>query len=211
MATRTFSQVVTGIEELRDIIGNPQPVSVKKQISDLDQHCRAFIVLSPFLLIGTANGAGGCDVSPKGDSPGFVQVLDSQTLVIPERPGNRRGDTLVNILENPHVGLLFIIPGIEDTLRVNGRAAIVADEELLNLTVHQGKRPVLTIVVQVQEAFLHCAKAFKRSHLWDADAQVPRENLPSLAQMVHDHTNHEVCSLDELEDYIKQSYETRLY
>ena len=211
MATRTFSQVVTGIEELRSVIGNPQPVSVKKQISDLDQHCCAFISLSPFLLIGTSNGVGRCDVSPKGDSPGFVQVLDNQTLVIPERPGNRRGDTLVNILENPHVGLLFIIPGIEDTLRVNGRATIVMDEELLDLTAHQGKRPVLAIAVQVQEAFLHCAKAFKRSHLWDADSQVPRNKLPSLAQMVQDHTNHEVCSLDDLEDYIKQSYETRLY
>lgn len=211
MATRTFSQVVTGIEELRSIIGDPQPISVKKQISSLDQHCRAFISLSPFLLIGTSNGAGGCDVSPKGDAPGFVQVLDSHTLVIPERPGNRRGDTLVNILENPNVGLLFIIPGIEDTLRVNGKAAIVKDDELLDLTAHQGKRPVLNIVVQVQEAFLHCAKAFKRSHLWDADAQVPRNNLPSLAQMVHDHTNHEACSLDELENYIEQSYKTRLY
>ena len=211
MATRTFSQVVTGIEELRSVIGNPQPVSVKKQISDLDQHCCAFIYLSPFLLIGTSNGAGRCDVSPKGDSPGFVQVLDSQTLVIPERPGNRRGDTLVNILENPHVGLLFMIPGIEDTLRVNGRAAIIRDEELLDLTAHQGQRPVLNIVVQVKEAFLHCAKAFKRSRLWELDSQVPRNKLPSLAQMVHDHTNHEVCSLDELEDYIKEGYEKRLY
>ena len=211
MTTRAFSQTVTGIEELRSVIGNPQPVSVQKQISELDQHCRAFINLSPFLLIGTSNGAGRCDVSPKGDSPGFVQVLDSKTLIIPERPGNRRGDTLVNILENPHVGLLFIIPGIEDTLRVNGRATIVKDEELLDLTAHQGQRPVLTIAVQVQEAFLHCAKAFKRSHLWDADSQVPRNKLPSLAQMVQDHTNHEVCSLDELEEYIKQSYETRLY
>ncbi|PKB73184.1 MAG: phosphohydrolase [SAR202 cluster bacterium Io17-Chloro-G7] len=211
MAVRTFSQPVTHIDELRSIIGVPQPISVKKQISDLDRHCCAFIALSPFLLIGTSNGAGRCDVSPKGDSPGFVQVLDSETLLIPERPGNRRGDTLVNILENPHVGLLFMIPGIEDTLRVNGRATIVKDEELLDLTAHQGKRPVLTIAVHVQEAFLHCAKAFKRSNLWDADAQVPRNKLPSLAQMVLAHTNHEVCSLDELEDYIKQSYETRLY
>ena len=104
-----------------------------------------------------------------------------------------------------------MIPGIEDTLRVNVRAAIVRDEELLDLTAHEGKRPVLTITVQVQEAFLHCAKAFKRSHLWDADAQVPRKNLPSLAEMVYDHTNQEVCSLEELEDYIQQSYETRLY
>jgi len=211
MATRTFSQVVTGIEELRKIIGEPQPISVKKQISALDQHCFLFIELAPFLLIGTSNADGRCDVSPKGDSPGFVKVLDSQTLIIPERPGNKRGDTLINILENPHVGLLFMIPGIEDTLRVNGRASIVMDEELLDLTAHQGKRPTLTITVQVQEAFLHCAKAFKRSHLWDADAQVPRKSLPSLAEMVHDHSNQEVCSLEELEDYIKQSNETRLY
>ncbi len=171
MAVRTFSQPVTHLDELRSIIGDPQPISVKKQFSDLDRHCCAFISLSPFLLIGTSNGAGRCDVSPKGDSPGFVQVLDNETLLIPERPGNRRGDTLVNILENPHVGLLFMIPGIEDTLRVNGRATIVKDEELLNLTAHQGKRPVLNIAVQVQQAFLHCAKAFKRSHLWDASKE----------------------------------------
>lgn len=211
MAPRTFSNVVTSTEELRNIIGSPQPVSLKKQIPELDQHCRQFISLSPFVLIGTSNGTGRCDVSPKGDSPGFVKVLDSQTLVIPERPGNRRGDTLVNILENPHVGLLFLIPGIEDTLRVNGRAAIVTDEELLQLTTHQGKLPVLAVTVQVQEAFLHCAKAFKRSRLWDPESQTPRNALPSLAQMVHDHTNHEICSLGELEDYIETSYETRLY
>ena len=142
MATRTFSQAVNGIEELRSILGEPQPVSIKKQIGHLDKHCRAFISLSPFLLIGTSNSTGRCDVSPKGDAPGFVQVLDDHTLVIPERPGNRRADTLANILENPHVGLLFIVPGVEDTLRVNGQATIVMDEELLDLTAHQGKRPV---------------------------------------------------------------------
>ena len=141
-------------------------LAVQKQISALDHHCRAFISRSPFLLVGTANGTGVCDVSPKGDPAGFVQVLDDNTLVIPDRPGNRRADTLVNILENPQVGLLFLIPGVEDTLRVNGRAHIVQDEELLERTAVKGRKPLLVIVVDVQEAFLHCAKAFKRSLLW---------------------------------------------
>jgi PPOX class probable FMN-dependent enzyme len=211
MAISTFRQVITGEDQLREILGHPIEMAVKKQISTLDQHCRDFIARSPFLLIGTANGAGVCDVSPKGDPPGFVQVLDDNTLVIPDRPGNRRADTLVNILENPQVGLLFMIPGIEDTLRVNGRAHIVQDEELLERTAVQGRKPLLTIVVDVEEAFLHCAKAFKRSRLWAAESQAPRGELASLAKMVMDHTGYDACTLHELEEKVEESYKTELY
>jgi PPOX class probable FMN-dependent enzyme len=186
-------------------------MAVQKQISALDHHCRDFIARSPFLLIGTASGAGVCDVSPKGDPTGFVQVLDDNTLVIPDRPGNRRADTLTNILENPQVGLLFMIPGIEDTLRVNGRAHIVQDEDLLERTAVRGKKPLLAIVVEVEEAFLHCAKAFKRSRLWDPESQAPRGELATLAKMVMDHTGYDACTLDELEEKVEESYKTDLY
>ena len=211
MATRTFHDVVTGQEELRELVGQPNELTVQMVLPALDQHCRAFIAHSPFLLIGTSNSAGRGDVSPKGDPPGFVQVLDDRTLVIPDRPGNRRLDTLMNIVVNPEVGLLFLVPGMEETLRVNGRATIVRDEELLDSTIVNGKRPLLAIVVEVHEAFLHCAKAFKRSHLWDADSRVERGEIASLAQMLMDQTNPEDCTIEDLEDFIEESYKTTLY
>jgi PPOX class probable FMN-dependent enzyme len=211
MATRTFHDVVTGQEELRELVGQPNELTVQMVLPALDQHCRAFIAHSPFLLIGTSNSAGRGDVSPKGDPPGFVQVLDDRTLVIPDRPGNRRLDTLMNIVGNPEVGLLFLVPGMEETLRVNGRATIVRDEELLDSTIVNGKRPLLAIVVEVHEAFLHCAKAFKRSRLWDADSRVERGEIASLAQMLMDQTNPEDCTVEDLQDFIDESYKTTLY
>lgn len=211
MATRTFQEAITETEELRELVGEPLDLALRKQLSSLDEHCRDFIAHSPFLLMGTSNATGTADVSPKGDPPGFVQVLDDRTLVIPDRPGNRRLDSLMNILENPQIGLLFLVPGVEETLRVNGRATIVRDEELLDSATVNGKRPHLAIVVEVQEAFLHCAKALKRSHLWDHDSQVERGELPSMAQMMMDHASPSDCSIDELEERIEESYRTRLY
>ena len=139
---------------------------MKKCIPSLDRHCREFIERSPFLCIGTSGAGGRADVSPRGDPPGFVQVLDDNTLFIPDRPGNNRLDTMTNIIENPNVGLLFLVPGFDDTLRVNGRATIVRDEALAQAAVVNGKEPKVGIRVEVEEAFLHCAKAFKRSRLW---------------------------------------------
>ena len=211
MATTTFRQTVKNEDELRQILGHPNELSLGKEIYALDEHCRNFIARSPFLLIGTANANGKGDVSPKGDPAGFVQVLDDHTLVIPDRPGNRRADSLVNLIENPQVGLLFLVPGVEETLRVNGTATIVQDEELLARMEVQGKTPQLGIVVEVREAFLHCAKAFKRSHLWDAESQIERSELPSLAKMVVDHTKTESCTLEEMEEYIYEANRTTMY
>ncbi len=211
MATTTFRQTVKNEDELRQILGHPNELSLGKEIYALDEHCRNFIARSPFLLIGTANANGKGDVSPKGDPAGFVQVLDDHTLVIPDRPGNRRADSLVNLIENPQVGLLFLVPGVEETLRVNGTATIVQDEELLARMEVQGKTPQLGIVVEVREAFLHCAKAFKRSHLWDAESQIERSELPSLAKMVVDHTKTESCTLEEMEEYIDEANRTTMY
>jgi PPOX class probable FMN-dependent enzyme len=164
-----FSAVVTDETELRGLIAPPRELVLRKQLETLDDHCRAFIGALPFVLVASADAIGRCDVSPRGDAPGFVQVYDETTLVIPDRPGNRRLDTLCNILANPQLGLLFLIPGVEETLRVNGRACLVRDEAVLERCVVQGKRPTLAVAVEVREVFFHCAKAFKRSRLWQPE------------------------------------------
>jgi PPOX class probable FMN-dependent enzyme len=189
MAVATaFQQRITSAEELRELLGEPSETVQKKQLDRLDEHCRAFIAHAPFLLLGTSNGSGECDVSPKGDAPGFVRTLDDRTLVIPDRPGNRRIDTLSNILENPRVGLLFLIPNVQETLRVNGQASIIRDEALLEEMTARGKRPLLAIAVEVEEAFIHCPKAFIRSSLWDA-ARIDRPRpIATLARIIVDHT-----------------------
>jgi PPOX class probable FMN-dependent enzyme len=185
-ASPTSLDRVTSAEDLRQILGKPSENAVRKQLAALDVHCRAFIARSPFLVLSTSSAAGVCDASPKGDVPGFVLVLDERTLVIPDRPGNRRADSLLNIVDNPHVGLLFVIPGMPETLRVNGSASIIRDPRLLECMAVEGKRPQLGILVQVQECYLHCAKAFLRSKLWDPERYMPRSEMPSLAKMIQD-------------------------
>lgn len=206
-----FDEIITEETGLRAFLGEPSELVVRKQIGALDAHCRAFIALAPFLVIGTTSADGRCDASPRGDPPGFVQVLDERRLVIPERPGNRRADTLRNILQTGAIGLLFIIPGVEETLRVNGRAWLTRDTSLLAGMAVRGKAPTLAIGVEVEEAFLHCAKAFKRSGLWESATWPERAALPSLARMLLDQVG--PCELTEagLERDIETSYATRLY
>ncbi len=211
MQPHAFTDRVTSREALREIIGEPTDLVVRKQLAALDPHCRAFIARSPFLLLGTSSASGTCDVSPRGDAPGFVQILDEGTLVIPERPGNRRNDSLRNILDNPRIGLLFMIPGIEETLRVNGSACIVRDEAILDRSAHRGRRPLLAIGVAVEEAFLHCAKAFKRSQMWDPASWAARGEIPSLARMVIDQVPNSGMTVDALERRLEDNYATQLY
>jgi uncharacterized protein len=181
-------QRIADVATLRELVGTPSERAVRKQLAALDRHCRAFIARSPFLLLGTSGLDGRCDVSPKGDRPGFVLVLDERTLVIPDRPGNKRLDSLQNIVANPHVGLLFLIPGMDETLRVNGTAELVRDDELLERTAVDGKRPLLGIVVHIEETFLHCARSFLRAQLWDPEHFMARDEMPSLARMITDQT-----------------------
>jgi hypothetical protein len=171
-------------EQLRDLYALAGGLALRKSIGFLDRHARAFIALSPFLTLATQAPDGRADVSPRGDPPGFVKVLDAGRLLIPDRSGNNRLDSLSNILANPAVGLLFLIPGFEDTLRVNGRARLTRDPALLAGMEMQGKAPKCGIEVSVDEVFFHCAKAFKRARLWDAEAQVPRTALPGLGRMI---------------------------
>jgi PPOX class probable FMN-dependent enzyme len=205
-----FSRVVTTQHELREIAGTPSDGAVRKQLARLDAHCLAFIARSPFVLVGTAGAAGRCDVSPRGDAPGFVLALDEGTLLLPERPGNRRVDTLSNIIENPHVGLLFLIPGLEETLRVNGRAVIVRDADLLERMAVQGKAPRLGIGVAVEEAYIHCAKSFKRARLWHEEAKIDRSTFPSLARIVMDQLQLTDCTVEELDQMFEADYQ-KLY
>jgi len=208
-AGRTFRDVVASQEALRALIGEPADPVPRERLSSLDDHCRAFIARSPFLLVGTSSAAGLSDVSPRGDAPGFVRVLDDQTLAIPDRVGNRRIDSLLNILENPHAGLLFMIPGVDETLRVNGRAMLVRDEDLLAGMAAQGKRPNLAVAVSVEECFLHCPKAFLRSGLWDTSRFVARTAMPSLARILLDQTRPSDRSAEEHERIV-QDEERRL-
>jgi hypothetical protein len=166
MTTSKFKDIITSEEQLRDLIGFPTDKTAYNWLAYLDEQCQNFIAQSPFVLIGTVDASGACDVSPRGDGPGFVVVLDEQTLLIPERPGNRRADTLNNILQTSAVGLLFLIPGSEETLRVNGHGYLVRDTTLLERAAAKGKLPLLAIGVEVQECFVHCANALKRSKLW---------------------------------------------
>jgi uncharacterized protein len=202
---RAFEHVITSEQQLREMLGVPSTRAVMKERPALDSHCVAFIERSPFVLISTSGQDGRCDVSPKGDAPGFVRVLDDRRLLIPDRPGNKRLDSMRNLLGNPHVGLLFLIPGREETLRVNGGAWITQDPQLLDLCVVEDKRPLLAIGVEVQECFLHCAKAFRRSHMWSPETWPAPDALPSMACMLFDQIKPEGTTLSDYERDIAES------
>lgn len=206
-----FDHVVTSEQEIREIVGVPAARSVQKERSTLDAHFRAFIAHSPFLLMATADADGRCDVSPKGDAPGFVLVLDERRLVIPDRPGNKRLDGMANLLANPHVGLIFLVPGREETLRVNGRAWITKDPVLLGRCVAQGKTPLVAFGVEVEQCFLHCVKAFRRSHLWVHDEWPSPDALPSLAQVLFDQIQPAGVTLQDYACEIEEGDRKRMY
>ena len=196
-------------DALRQIYGNPIERARLKSLRALDAHCRRFIELSPFLCMGSV-GPHGADVTPRGDQPGFVHILDERTLAIPDWPGNNRIDSLTNLAANPQVGLLFFIPGFDETLRVNGTAAISADPAMVARWTVNGKNPRSALIVTIGEAFLHCGKALIRSRLWQADAQVDRAAMPSYGRMLKDQI--EICdSAEEIESSVFEGYRTRLY
>ena len=170
---------VSSEERLREIIGGPSALVAAKVADRLNDLTRQFVERSPFVCVATSRPDGGLDISPRGDPAGFVRILDDRRLLIPERPGNRLADTLTNLLADPRIGLLFLIPGVGDTFRVNGRAAIVDDPVLLAESAVEGRAPKLGVLVTVEEAFTHCPKALIRSDLWNPERHVDREELPS--------------------------------
>jgi hypothetical protein len=181
---RLTTQTIGDETTLRALLGEPLELVKAKIVSRLTAGTRPFIERSPFMCLATSDDAGRCDVSPRGDPAGFVRILDDQTLLVPDRPGNKLADSLRNILRNPHVGLLFVIPGVTDTFRVNGRATIITDPELLAPCAVEGKVPRLGILVDVEEAYTQCSKAFIRSHLWDPSRHVDRASLPTNGEIL---------------------------
>jgi uncharacterized protein len=171
---------------LRELYGSPSERAIKKQLPALDHHCCAFIALSPFVVVASGRTDGGMDASPRGDAPGFVAVLDDHTLLIPDRPGNNRVDTMSNIVDNPHIGLLFLVPGMNETLRVNGSVRITTDATLLAPLAVSGKLPRAGLLVTVEEAYLQCPKALVRSDLWNPEKHVDRRAFPTMSEMLAD-------------------------
>ncbi|MCO1595501.1 pyridoxamine 5'-phosphate oxidase family protein [Micromonospora sp. RHAY321] len=200
---------ITSHEELRDLLGVPNARAVDKERVRLHQRDREWLAAAPFCLVATAGADGTCDVSPKGDPAGFALVLDDTTIALPERPGNRRADGYRNILDNPHVGLLFMIPGRTDTLRINGRARLVRDAPWFDDMVVKGHRPVLAVVVEIEQIFYHCAKAFLRSALWQPETWQP-EVLPSRARLVKE-VEAPTENLEDLERHYGPEYAKNIY
>ncbi|MET7861800.1 pyridoxamine 5'-phosphate oxidase family protein [Micromonospora taraxaci] len=200
---------ITTHEELRALLGTPQARAANKDRARLHELDREWLAASPFCLVATAGADGSCDVSPKGDPAGFALVLDDTTIALPERPGNKRADGYHNIIDNPHVGLLFMIPGRTDTLRINGRARLVGDAPWFDDMVVKGHRPVLAMVVEIEQIFYHCAKAFLRSALWKPDTWQP-DLLPSRARMVKE-LEAVTESLEDLERHYGPDYAKKIY
>jgi PPOX class probable FMN-dependent enzyme len=200
---------ITDLESLHAHFGAMSTISAHKVMPRLDRHSRAFIALSPFLVLATADGDGGVDASPRGDAPGFVAMPDDTTLIVPDRPGNRRVDSFANVIRHPGVGLIFFVPGFDETLRVNGTGRLVTDAALLAPLEAQGKVPATGLLVAVTEAFFHCGKALIRAKLWDPSRHVARDSFPTLGRIVAEQTA--VMSAKAAETFVAASYRDRLY
>lgn len=206
-----FREVISSESELREMYGEPSKLVQNKAIAQMDSHVRNFIAQAPFLIIATADEEGKCDASPRGDAPGFVHIIDDNHLVIPERPGNKRMDSISNILSNPQIGLIFMIPTLEETLRINGRACIIRDAELLEKMAVKGRVPTIGIGVQVEECFMHCAKAFMRSGLWKPESWPEAGTTPNVSQILADHVKLPGVTAKEVAEGLEDSYKNRLY
>ena len=203
-------QGIVDKKNLGQLYGEPSERAVLKQLDHLDKHCQAFIEISPFLVIGTMGSDGLGDVSPRGDAPGFVKVKDEKTIYLPDRLGNNRTDTLSNVLENSGVGLLFLVPGMNETLRVNGSAKITTDENILEGLSAEGKAPRSALEIIIEEAYLQCAKALIRSKLWEEDYKIERKSFPSLGKIISDQIGRGDDE-NRAERSIQKGYRTKLY
>ena len=200
---------VTTLSALREIYREPTEVARLKEFEKLDDFCRQFIQRSPFVCIATTAADGTADCSPRGDPPGFVRVVDDRTIVIPDRKGNNRVDTLSNVLANPGVGLLFMVPGIDETLRVSGHADIITDHAVLAPFAVAGRVPSSALKVTTQKIFFHCGKALMRAGLWDPDTAIERDSFPTLGKIIAEQTK--VGSVEQAEARVAESYAKKLY
>jgi PPOX class probable FMN-dependent enzyme len=209
LIARLRAHQVTTLAELHAINGDPHPSILQKHTSYLTPLLEAFITAAPFFLIATADAEGNCDVSPKGDQPGIVKILDRRTIVIPDRLGNRRIDGHRNIIANPHIGLIFIIPAVDETVRLNGRAFITAEPDLLASMTIQGKTPKLATIVEIDEVYMHCARAFLRSGLWQPDAWPDPDTIPTLGAIMCEQKD--LPPPDESQGKRQEEYRSTLY
>jgi uncharacterized protein len=201
---------IESFAEIRALYGEPAERVIKKQLPRLEKHSRAFIARSPFLVVASCDAQGRVDASPKGDAPGFVQVLDDETLLIPDRLGNNRVDTIKNVLDHPGVGLIFFVPGLRETLRVNGKAQITTDPALLQSCAVNGKLPRSGILITAEEVYFHCGKALIRSDLWNPAKMLKHSDFPSLGRIVTEQIG-EGGDIAAAERNTEESYRTRLY
>lgn len=204
---------ITSLEELRQIYDAPAALALNKQKAVLDDYSERFLQLCPFVVLSTSSCDGRFDCSPRGDYPGFIALLDKSTIAIPDRPGNNRLDSLSNIIQNPSVGLLALVPGFKECLRINGSAYISADDDLRALFTHQNKLPKSVIVVTIQEIYFHCAKAITRSRLWDNESQTDRGQMPSLGRILMNQIDpaQAECDIVAVEQLLETRAKTTLY
>ncbi|HEY4019963.1 MAG TPA: pyridoxamine 5'-phosphate oxidase family protein [Pseudonocardiaceae bacterium] len=210
MTTTAELSVIASHDQLRELLGEASDNTKQKKITRIEQHARTIIEHSPLVLLATSAPDGTCDVSPRGDPAGSVLILDEHTLVLAERPGNRLADSLSNLIDNPHAGLLFLVPGMNESLRVNGRVTIVSDAPFFERLVIRGKRPRLALMLHVEDLYLHCAKAFLRSTLWDPSTWPARSEIPTMGRMLKDQLALAV-SAEELDAYLDESSVTKQY
>ena len=196
------------LASLRALYPAPKERAVRKQIDHLDLHCQRFIALSPFVVLASSGVDGAMDASPRGGAPGFVKAPDAHTLLIADAPGNHRLDTLENIVATGRLGLLFMVPGVDETLRVNGAAQLSTDPLLIEQVADERRRPAVVIQVRVEQAYLHCAKAFMRSRLWSVQAQVQRSVLPTMGRMISEQTG--LVGADETQEQMLARYQADL-
>jgi PPOX class probable FMN-dependent enzyme len=208
MKTDQTMHTLATLQSLRALYPAPKERAVRKQLDHLDVHCRRFIGLSPFVVLASSSAGLAMDASPRGGAPGFVRAPDAHTLLIPDAPGNHRLDTLENIVATGRLGMLFIIPGVDETLRVNGAAQISTDPALIEQVTDERRRPTVVIRVRVEQAYLHCAKAFMRSRLWSPQAQVERGVLPTMGRMISEQTG--LDSADETQEQMLARYQADL-
>ena len=207
-----FDDVVASLDELAGLYGEPDGTAQNKIIGHLDGHCRDLVARSPFLLLATADASGRCDVSPRGGPPGFVEVLDERRLVFADAKGNRLLDSLRNIAETGRAGLLFLVPGLGETLRVNGRAVLTRDPAILERhVIQEGRPPRVAVGIQVEEAYLHCAKALIRSRLWRPETWGSLDGLARPAQIWKDHAELAAVPVEEIQDMLDDAYANDLY
>ena len=205
--------LIRTLDEYRELRGDAHQMNYDKSMDVIDQHIVDFLAMSTFLVIASIDADGHMDVSPKGDPPGFVQVLDDRTIAIPEREGNRRADTFTNILQNPAVAIICLVPGMDETMRINGKGSLTTDPELLG-TMQVGRHvPELALLVHVEEAFIHCGKAPKRGRLWDPEAQIDRSTYPKMGEVMFDHGKYEKYDItrERITELAQDDYDNFVY